>query len=131
MVQRIEDARPGQVGKSENGQGAQMRLAQHRPQPAGERCIDQQTVEIERRRRHGDRMTLRRYGAVQIAQRLAIIQRPDLGHEAGQQVEHPAGLVREPGQFLPPVALPPVPAGVQEGAFRLGLTIGGAACIIM
>ncbi len=42
MVQPIEDAGPGQIGKTENGQGAQMRLAQHRLQPAGEWRIDQQ-----------------------------------------------------------------------------------------
>ena len=104
VIEGVENPRPGQVGKAEDGQRAQMRLAQHRLDAAGERGVHQQAVEIERRLRHGDRMAPRRNRPVQVGQGLGVIQPPHLRHEAGQQVEHPVGLRPEPRQILPPVS---------------------------
>src|SRR3546814_18685275 len=50
MVERIENAGPRGIGKTEHRHGAQMLVAQHRFEPATERRTAQPPVEIDRRR---------------------------------------------------------------------------------
>src|SRR3546814_2332466 len=64
-----------------------MPSAQHRLEPAGQRRIGQQAVEIDRCLRHRDRMTAVRNATVQIGQRLDRAERTHLGHERSEQVE--------------------------------------------
>src|SRR3546814_7136891 len=87
MIERIENAGPGGTGKTQYRDGAQMLIAQHRLDPATERRIDQQPIEIDRRVRHGDRMALRRDTSMQECQRFGVVQRADLRHQARKKVE--------------------------------------------
>ena len=82
MVEGVENPGPAEIGETEDGERAQMRIAQHRLQPAGERRVGQQPVQIDRRLRHRDGMAPRRDGAVEEGQGLGIVERPDLRHEA-------------------------------------------------
>src|SRR3546814_14387478 len=82
VVERIENAGPRGIGKTEHRDGAQMLVAQHRFDPATERRIDQPPVEIDRRVRNGDRMPLRRNQSIQECQRFGVDQRPALRPEA-------------------------------------------------
>lgn len=40
MVESVEDAGTGEIGKSEDGDDAEMPLAQHRLDPTGKRLVD-------------------------------------------------------------------------------------------
>jgi len=128
MVERVENAGAGGVRETKDGQRAQMLLAQHRLQPADERRIHQNAVEIHRRFRNIDGMALCRNRPMQEGQRLSVIERADLGQEAGQKVQYPLGLLPKAGHFLPPVpnaAGPfPLPVALQQRIFCTRLRIG-------
>ena len=103
------------VGKAQDGQRAQMLVAEHRLEPAGQRRVGEHGVEIERRLGHGDLVAPGRDRAVEIGQRLGSSSAVDLGHEAGEQVEHAVGLGDEGRQRLAPVA-PALVSGVSSSA---------------
>src|SRR3546814_8542899 len=63
-------------------------------------------------------MAVRRDGAVEIGQRLAVTQRTHLGHEPREQVEGTIGLGDEAGERLPPVAPLDRIAALDERAAR-------------
>ncbi len=71
-VQLIKDARQGRGRKTENGQRAQMRVTDHRLQPASEGLIGEHGVEEDRQLRRHNRMALDRDGRVEIGQRLIV-----------------------------------------------------------
>ena len=123
MVERIKKAGAGDIRKTEDGQGAQMLIAQHRLQPAGEGCVDEHAVEIHGRFRDSDRMALRGDRPMQEGQGLRIIERADFGQETAHEVQHPLGLLPEPGQFLPPVPKAALPAALQKGIFGARLRV--------
>ena len=56
LVERVEDARPAHVREAEHGQRPQVRLAQPRLQPAGQRRVGKQRVQVDRSFRHRDPM---------------------------------------------------------------------------
>ena len=57
-VQLVENARQGRGRKAENGQRAQMRLTNHRFEPAREGLIGENGVEEDRQFRRHDRVAL-------------------------------------------------------------------------
>jgi hypothetical protein len=63
-------------------------------------------------------MVPRRDGAVEVGERLAVIERADFGHEAGDQVEDAVGLGDKGGKRLPPVAAFPAVAALDKCAAR-------------
>jgi hypothetical protein len=125
MVERIENPRPGQVREAQDGQRAKMLVAQHRLDAAAQRGVDKDAVQIDRRVGNSDAVPLRRDRAVQVGQRLAVIERPHLRHEAGQQIERAVSLGDEPCKVLTPVPTLLLPAGLQQRPLGLGLRIGG------
>ena len=125
MVEGIENAGSGCVGKSQNGEGAQVPVAQHRFDPARQRRIDQQAVEIHRRLQQSDNVTTGRDAAVQEGQRLAIIERANLRHEACEQVLHPVGFGDEGAEVSAPVAILLGHIAFQQRALGAADLIGG------
>src|SRR3546814_6258770 len=89
MIECIEDAGPAEVREAEDRQRAQMTPPEHRFESADERRVREQTVEIDRRFGHRDVVETVRDRAMQIGQRLAIVERAHRRHEAGKQVENP------------------------------------------
>ena len=62
------------VGKPDDGEHAQMRVAEPRLKAAGQRLIGQQRVEIHRHLGHADALALGRDAGMQIGQRLRVIE---------------------------------------------------------
>ncbi|MNI28045.1 hypothetical protein D3C73_818080 [compost metagenome] len=60
MIERVEQAGTGRVGKAQDRDGPQMLVAQHRLDAARQRGVDEKTVQMHRCRRCGDRMPPRR-----------------------------------------------------------------------
>ena len=75
-------------------------IAEARLQPAGERLIGQQRVEIDRRFGHADAMPFGRNAGMEIGQRLAVIEPAAFRHEAVEQRQHAVGAVDEAAQDL-------------------------------
>ena len=82
VIEGVEDPGPAEVREAQDGEGAQMRFAEHRLEPAGEGRVGQQPVEIDRCLRHRHFMATLRDRAVKEGQSLFIVERPDLRHEA-------------------------------------------------
>ena len=101
-----------------------MRLSEHRLDPAAQGGVDKQSVQIDRRLGNSDCVPLGRDRAVEVGQGLAVIERTDLRHEAGHQIEGAVGFGGEPGEVLPPVPALLFPAGLQERPLGLGLRVG-------
>jgi hypothetical protein len=72
-----------------------MRAAQTRFEPAGQRFVGQQRVEVHRGFGNADPVAAGRDAAVQIGQRLAVIEPGDFGDEAFDQSQQPFGAVDE------------------------------------
>jgi hypothetical protein len=72
-----------------------MRAAEARFEPAGERFVGQQRVEVHRGFGNADAVAAGRDAAVQVGQRLAVIEPGDFGHEAFDQAQQPVGAVDE------------------------------------
>src|SRR3546814_7534789 len=92
MIEVVEQSRPGGVREPQHRDGAQVMLAEHRLQAAGERRVGKHRVEIHRRLGHRDRMAPGRYGAVQVGERFGVVERRANWHQAREQVERPIGL---------------------------------------
>ncbi len=68
VIERVEDPRPAHVGETDHTQRAQVKITQLRLQAAGQRRVDEQSVEIERCLGHGDGVRARRDGGVEVDQ---------------------------------------------------------------
>ena len=77
-----------------------MGIAQARLQPADQRLISEQCVEIHRRLGDAHAMPLRRYGRMQIGQRLAVIEPGAFRHEGVDELEDAISAVGEAAQDL-------------------------------
>ena len=110
----------GRTGKAEDGQRAQMLVAEHRRQAAGQRRVDQHGVEIGGDLRHGDRMPPRRDAVVEIGQRLFVRERRDLGHDLRQQVERAIGAADETVEMLAIIDTVPLARILDQQAVRCG-----------
>ncbi len=77
-----------------------MRAAKARLQPADQRLIGEQHVEIDRRLGHTDAVQVRGNAAVEVGQRLAIIEPAAFRHERFDQAEQPVGAVGEARHHL-------------------------------
>src|SRR3546814_15608537 len=91
-IRSIEDARPAEARKAENSERADVKVTETRLQPPDQRCVGTDTVQIHWRLGSDHRMVAVGYGVMQKAQRRIVVQPPDIGHEAGQQVETPGRL---------------------------------------
>ena len=69
-VELIEDSRMGGRREAHHREGAQMSLAEPRLEPADERLVDQDGVEIHRHLGNTDAVTLGRDAGMQVGQRL-------------------------------------------------------------
>src|SRR3546814_1808127 len=69
-----------------------------------QRCVGKDTVQIHWRLGSDHRMVAVGYGVMQKAQRRIVVQPPDIGHEARQQVEHPVRLGDELRERAAPIA---------------------------
>ena len=78
-----------------------MRVAKARLQPAGQRLVSQQRVEMHRHLGHAHTMPVGRDGGVQVGQSLAVIEPTAFGHEAVKQRQHAVRAIREAAQGLP------------------------------
>ena len=123
-VEVIEDAGRGGGRETREGQDAQMGVPQPGLQPAGQRLIGQQRVEIGRGFRHADAVGLRRDRGMQIGQRLAVIDPAAFGHDAVEERQHPVGAVDEAAQHLARIDAGLVAAFVEPGLGPRGL-LGG------
>ncbi len=77
-----------------------MLVAKTRFEPAGERLIGEQRIQIHRRLGNADAMALGGDAAVEIGQSLGVIEPVAFGHEGFDQVQHTVGSVGESGQHL-------------------------------
>ena len=94
-VELVEDARMGRRRKSHHREGAQMRLAEPRLEPADERLVDQDRVEIHRHLGDADAVAPGRDAGMQIGQRLRVREPCGFRHEALDELQHPVGSVDE------------------------------------
>src|SRR3546814_2972419 len=77
-----------------------MRIAQSRFEPAGQRLVGQQRIEIDRDLRDTDAVPLGRDGRMQVGQRLGVIEPGAFGHEAFDELEQTIGAIDEAAQDL-------------------------------
>ena len=93
-----------------------MKIAEPWLEPADERRVDEQPVEVHRNVGHNDGMRARGYGAVQVCERFGVAECAHFGHEAREKIERAVGLGDEFAKRMPPVAalLP----GVATAAFE-------------
>ena len=99
-VQIIEQAGRGRGRKAGDGEDAEVLIAKAWLQPAGQRLISQQRVEIDRRLGNTDAMTFRRNAGMEVSQRLAIIEPRAFRHEAVEQRDNAIGAIGEAAQNL-------------------------------
>src|SRR5262249_9483556 len=97
-------------------QRAHMRIAEPRREPADQRLIDQDGIEIHRHLGDADAMTPRRYAGMQVSQRLAVGEPGSFRHEALDELQHPVGAVDEALENLVRVDASTIDAAlVEEG----------------
>ena len=97
-VELVEKAGRGRGREADDGQDAQMRVAEHRLEAAGQGLVGQHGVEMHRDFGHADALALGRDRGVQVGQRLGIIEPGALRHEAFDELEHAIGAVDEAAQ---------------------------------
>src|SRR5882757_6448500 len=104
--------------KPDNRQDPQMRIAEHRLQPAGQRLVRQNRIEIHRYLRHTNALAFGRNGRMQIGQRFLVIDPSKFGHKALDKPKHAAGLVDESTLHLPSIRISPAITSLVEKPFR-------------
>ncbi len=124
VIERVQNPRTAEVREAEDGQGAKVLLAELRLQAPCQRGIDEQPIQIDGGLGDGNSMSAVGDRAVQKGQGLGVVERANLRHETGEQVECPVGLRDESGQSLPPVAALHVVAALDQGAARTVHLIG-------
>lgn len=75
-----------------------MRVAKARLQPAGQRCVGQQRVQIHWHFGDADAMPLRGNRRMEIGERRAVIHPTAFGHEAVEKRQNAVGAVHEAAQ---------------------------------
>jgi len=118
-VQVVEQARRGDARESGDGEDAQMCGAEARFEPAGQRLVGEQRVEIDRGLRHTDAVPFGRDGRMKIGQRLGVGEPAALGHEAVEERQHPIGAIDEAAHQLPGIDAGGL-AALVEPAFGAG-----------
>ena len=101
-----------------------MLVAEHRFEPAGQRRVGEQPVQIDGRFGHGDDMAARGDRTVEKGQHFAVAERAHLGHEASEQVKRTIRLGDEAGKRLSPVAALRVVAALDQRSARRVRLIG-------
>ena len=95
-------------------------VAQHRVESAAQRGIGQNAVQVHRCLGRLDDVPLGGNGAMEISQRLRIVQRRDFGQYLAQQIVRPVGFGPEGCQFIAPVSLALVVRSLDEDALGTG-----------
>ncbi len=72
-----------------------MRVSEPGFEPADQRFVGEQSVQVHRRFRNADPLCLGRNGRMQVCQRFAVIQPGNLGNEAFEQLQQSVGAVGE------------------------------------
>ena len=99
-----------------------MLVAQHRLEPARQRLIRQQRIEIHRNLGNADAMYLGRDASMQVGQGLAVIEPSALRHEPFDQLQHAVGPIDKAAQhFVSVGSFPALPSLIEEalGARRI------------
>ncbi len=91
-----------------------MLIAQHWRDACHERSIGEEGVQIERNGRDRYLLPLRRYGLMQIGQRLRVIQPGGLGHRALNQIVEAIAVADEVAKLALPVRAGSGSAGVEQ-----------------
>ena len=99
-VQLVEYSGRGRRRESDDRQHAQVRVTQLWFEPAGQRLVGEQRVEIHRRLGDADAVPIGRNGRVEIGQRLGVIEPGAFGHEAGDELQDPVRPVDKAVQEL-------------------------------
>ena len=102
-VQLVEQARRRDAGKPGDRQDAEVMITQTRLQPAGQRLVGQERVEIDRHLGHAHAMTVGRNRRMQVGQRSGVIEPVAVRHEAVEQRQHAIGAVDETAHLFPGV----------------------------
>jgi hypothetical protein len=102
-VEIVEDPGPGRCREAAHRHHAQVLVAEHRREATEQRAVREQRVEMERHLRDRHRVAPRRDRAVQVGERLTVVEPCDVGHRAVEQVEDAIGFRDERGQPLAPV----------------------------
>ena len=105
-VQIVEHPRKRNGRKAQNGHGAQMAAADRRRKTAGQRLIAKECVQIGRNPGNSDGMPLRRDTAVQIGQRVLVVERGNFRQNRREQIDGPVGLLNEALEMLLVAARP-------------------------
>src|SRR3546814_11181496 len=88
-VQLVEQPRKRPARKADDRERAQMMIAKARFEPAGERFVGEQAIEVHRRFGNADTASLGRNTAMQVSQRFGVTQPFGLRPDALNQVEPP------------------------------------------
>ncbi len=102
-VQLVEQARRRDAGKAGDRQDAEVMITQTRLQPAGQRLVGQERIEIDRHLGHAHAMTVGRNRRMQVGQRSGVIEPVAVRHEAVEQRQHVIGTVDEAAHLFPGV----------------------------
>ena len=94
-VEFVEDPRERGARETDHGQRAQMGAAKPGLEPAGQRFIGQQRIEVHRGFGNADPMAAGRNTVMEVGERLAVTQPGGFGHEALDQAQQPVGAVDE------------------------------------
>jgi hypothetical protein len=97
-IQVIQNSWSRCARKSDNRKNSHVGRAQHRLEPAGQRLVGQQRIDVHGNFGHANTVTLGRDRRVQIGQRDLIIEPGAFGHEPFNELKHAAGLIDKPTQ---------------------------------
>ncbi len=120
-VQLVEQPRPGRGRKARDGQDPQMGRAEARLEPAGQRLVGEQHVQVHRRLGDPDPVPIGRDRRVQVGQGLGVGEPGRFRDEALDQRQDAIGAVDEAAQDLAPVHLPVAPSLVEPLLGACGL----------
>ena len=125
IVEGIEQPGRGRVGESQDGEHAQVLVAELRLDAAQERRVAQDGVEVRGDRRHGDPVAPGRDGAVQVGERLGIAERLGLRQDGRKQFQRAGRLGLEILELRVRVGFQGLTFGaLVEQALRPALTVG-------
>ncbi len=114
MVQAVENAGPARSRKASDRDDPKALVAQHGRDSCHEWAIGEEGVQIEGNGRDRYLLPLRRYGLVQISQRLRVIQPGGLGHRALDQILKAVAVADEVAKLLLPVRAGSGSASVEQ-----------------
>ena len=97
-IELVEKAGRGRRGEADEGQHAQMRIAEHGLQAGRKGLVGQQGVEVHGNFGHADPLAFGRDRGVQVRQRLGVIEPGAFRHEAFDELENTIGAIDKAAQ---------------------------------